>query len=287
MSTNDEAPIWTEQDSEQYHRLSNVIAPNRDEQLATLLSLLPFSRDETFRAADLGCGEGPFLFAVLEHFRNATGLGLDISEDMRATTLHNLQSLGDRVKVAHFELASPDWYELIDGFDCIVSGLCIHHLTGALKQKMYREVFRRIAPGGAFLIADLVNPRSPEAQRLYGQHWDHLVHELIASTNAPPSLFDAFDQEHWNYFHYHPPVDHPSPLFDQLQWLRDAGFTDVDAFWLRSGHTIYGGYKRASGAQANEARNREAHTKTDDDFSFEDALQSAKRALDATVRKKR
>ena len=55
-----------------------------------------------------------------------------------------------------------------------------------------------------------------------------------------------FAGEHWNYFRYDDPFDKPSPLFDQLQWLASAGFSDVDCFWMNAGHALYGGYAGSS-----------------------------------------
>ena len=52
-----------------------------------------------------------------------------------------------------------------------------------------------------------------------------------------------FEAEHWNYYRYPDPVDHPSGLFEQLLWLREAGFAAVDCFWMYAGHAVYGGYK--------------------------------------------
>jgi tRNA (cmo5U34)-methyltransferase len=39
------------------------------------------------------------------------------------------------------------------------------------------------------------------------------------------------------------PIDRPSTLVDQLNWLQTAGSTQVDVFWLRAGHAIFGGWK--------------------------------------------
>ena len=60
-------------------------------------------------------------------------------------------------------------------------------------------------------------------------------------------LFQQFEQEHWNLFHYpDPDFDKPSPLFEQLLWLQAVGFAVVDCFWMQAGHAIYGGYKRTN-----------------------------------------
>ena len=38
-------------------------------------------------------------------------------------------------------------------------------------------------------------------------------------------------------------IDFPSPLADQLDWLRESGFVSVDAWWVRAGHALFGGFK--------------------------------------------
>lgn len=39
------------------------------------------------------------------------------------------------------------------------------------------------------------------------------------------------------------PMDKPSPLFDQLQWLAAAGFQQVDTYWSKADHALFGGIK--------------------------------------------
>ena len=55
-------------------------APAREEQVATLLSLLPFGRAEVFRVVELASGEGMLSHAILEAFPAATVLALDALE---------------------------------------------------------------------------------------------------------------------------------------------------------------------------------------------------------------
>ncbi len=38
-------------------------------------------------------------------------------------------------------------------------------------------------------------------------------------------------------------IDKPSRLLDQLKWLEQAGFADVDVFWMQAGHALFGGRK--------------------------------------------
>ncbi len=44
-------------------------------------------------------------------------------------------------------------------------------------------------------------------------------------------------------YDYPDPIDKPSRLFEQLIWLEQAGFLDVDVHWMKAGHAIFGGRK--------------------------------------------
>lgn len=42
-------------------------------------------------------------------------------------------------------------------------------------------------------------------------------------------------------------IDKPSPLFDQLRWLENAGFVDVDVHWMLAGHALFSARKPGTG----------------------------------------
>ena len=60
-------------------------------------------------------------------------------------------------------------------------------------------------------------------------------------------MIDYFRELGWNHYAEPEPepdsIDKPSSLFDQLKWLDAVGFTDVDVFWMKAGHAIFGGRK--------------------------------------------
>ena len=71
------------------------------------------------RLLDLGTGTGAICLALLHEFREASGVGTDISEDALATAKANadLNGLGER-----FEVLQSDWFSQVRGrFDVIVS----------------------------------------------------------------------------------------------------------------------------------------------------------------------
>lgn len=251
---------WTEDSSKLYQSLAAIAVPNRPEQIATLLMLLPFAKTDRFKVVELASGEGYLSTAILTAFPNAILLALDGSEVMQQATKQRLQPFSSRFEVGYFDMAASDWYPMIDDADCIVSSLCIHHLDGGQKQAMFKAVHDRLSECGVLLIADLMEAQHPAARHLFADTWDFSAEEQAGETD----LYSLFLKEHWNYYRYPDPIDKPSSLFDQLMWLKEAGFTMVDCFWMMAGHAIYGGYKNATG---------------DSDLTFIEALTIAKEIL--------
>jgi SAM-dependent methyltransferase len=233
---------WTEDDSRTYLEIAPVAVPRRDEQIATLLTLVPRAPADPCRIVEIGCGDGRLSAALLELFPRAAIVALDGSPSMRAAARARLSSFGDRVRVVPFELATVDWWETLFGADVVVSALTLHHLNDAKTQYVYKAVADRVSPGGALLIADLVAPSHPAGQVLAGAVWDRSAHAQAVALDASP-LADRFEATRWNLYRHPDPSEHPAALFHHLVWLRHAGFTAVDCWWLFAGHAVFGGYK--------------------------------------------
>lgn len=236
-------PEWGERESQVYRELAAIAVPRRDEQLGTIVALVPFVSDAEFSIVELACGEGLLGEALLRAFPKAGYLELDGSDSMRRETAARLACFGRRAQIEPFDLFANDWYEQATGAGLIVCSLCIHHLDGPGKRSLSAAMFDRLAPGGALLLADLVEPRRAEARALFADAWDRLAAEQAAGRPNGSDLRRLFAAERWNYYRYPDLADRPSPLFDQLLWLREAGFSKVDCFWMAAGHAVYGGYK--------------------------------------------
>lgn len=258
---------WTESDSKFYQAIAAVAVPARVEQMAALLTLLPFRRIEPFRAVELGCGEGRLSQALLDCFPRTAVVALDGSPEMRRQAAGRLSRFDSRVSVQPFELTAMDWLPHLEAADCVLASLCLHHLDDTEKQQLFAAIFNHLSRRGVFLIADLVKPQRPEAGELFASTWDRLAEAQSIAQAGSPQGFEQFVEAQWNYYHFDDPVDKPSPLFDQLIWLKIAGFAVVDCFWLQAGHAIYGGYKMGPGQAGG-------------DLPFTDALRSAQIALE-------
>ncbi len=188
---------------------------------------------------ELGSGEGLLAETILNRFPQSKMLGLDGSEEMRRAARRRLFRFDGRFETRGFELASSDWRSL-EGFQAVVSSLVIHHLDACLKQELYRDLYHIVLPGGAVIIADLIQPASEEGTKLAARTWEDSARRQALEQSGALDLYDQFQESRWNFFQYPDPMDKPSPISDHLNWLQQAGFAQVDVYWLKAGHAIYG-----------------------------------------------
>jgi tRNA (cmo5U34)-methyltransferase len=235
---------WSEENSQTFIDYGRYFVPNREQQIATIAALIPRS-DGSFRVLELCCGEGLLAEAILKRFPTCTLLGYDGSLEMLRRAEERLSAYGERFQPVHFDLTDQAWRSLEMPVQAVVSSLAIHHLDGPGKERLFRDVYEMLAPGGAFIVADVIAPTQPPGWQVAADAWDEAVRVRSLELDGDERALAFFEREHWNMYRYFDPedIDHPSPIFDQLQWLAKAGFVDIDVFWMNAGHAIFGGVK--------------------------------------------
>jgi tRNA (cmo5U34)-methyltransferase len=104
------------------------------------------------RVLELGTGSGVTSRRVRERHPHAHLTGVDSSEHMLAAA--DLPGADLRLQ----DLGDP----LPEGpFDLVFSALAIHHLDAAAKADLFARVAAVLAPGGRFVMADVVVPEDP------------------------------------------------------------------------------------------------------------------------------
>lgn len=160
-------------------------------------------QDEVARAAgevgarrilELGTGTGETARRVLALHPEAKLVGLDVNPEMLAEAHASLPAAQVETLVAQ-RLQDP----LPAGpFELVFSALAVHHLEPEEKRALFRSVADVLAPGGIFVLGDVVVPERPE--------------------EAEVKLSEGYDK--------------PDSVEDQLAWLADAGF-DARVTWSR------------------------------------------------------
>jgi tRNA (cmo5U34)-methyltransferase len=237
---------WDEANSNDFIDLGRFFVPEREEQIAAVLGLIPDPGDGLL--VDLCCGEGLLSRALLERFPRARVLAMDLSPTMLAqarATCAAISGGAGRFDTRPFDLADRSWRAFPEPVRAFVSSLAIHHLDGEGKRQLYRDLAAALAPGGALVIADLVQPSTPASQALAAKAWDDAVRRRSLDLTGGLGPYEKFLDLRWNLWaETEPdPIDHPSPLLDQLRWLEEAGLNGVDVAWLKAGHAVFGGIR--------------------------------------------
>ncbi len=195
----------------------------RDEHRRPLLrrvaNFIPFSHDADIRVLDIGAGYGALSQEVLQLFPKATVVCHDYSEAMFKHARERLAWAGDRVSFVQADLFDPHWSEALRGpFDAVVSSICIHNLRDPQRIKaVYQEIFPLVWQRGAFLNCDLVRPAGAAVTEAYQR--DRALLEGAERTGRGRGMGGQRITDD---------AAEPATLENQLGWLREAGFKEVD-----------------------------------------------------------
>ncbi len=235
---------WSEPDSAKFIDYGRYYVPEREQQIETICGLIP-AVPPPMHVVELCCGEGLLSEALLDRLPDATVHAYDGSPAMLARTRARLARFGDRFDTTEFDLAADGWRQFPWPLSGVVSSLAIHHLDGPGKQKLFNDVVAALAPGGVFVVADLVEPTSEAGRAVAAKAWDDAVRERALKLDGNLAAFVEFRETNWNYYSdpEPDPADMPSPLKDQLTWLEAAGLVGVDVHYVKAGHAIFSGRK--------------------------------------------
>ncbi len=202
------------------------LIPLLDVQEELVRTLLRRGARSVERFVDLGCGDGAMGAVVFEVFPAAHGVLVDFSEPMLERAHARFAQADCSVEFRVADLATSAWAaELGDGgFDAIVSGFAIHHLTGAAKRALFDEVALLLAPGGQFVNVDIVETEGP----LDGLFFEYM--ETQAQQAGESIEFDGDE-------------DLPDPVGDQLAWLEAAGLEQVEVHFKWAEAAVLGAVK--------------------------------------------
>jgi tRNA (cmo5U34)-methyltransferase len=220
----------------------HILIPMLDVQEDVVRKLLQRHERSVARFLDLGCGAGAMSALVLasvgEPGTEAEGVLVDFSEPMLERAGALLADYPGRWELVRGDLSQPSWQqELPDDapFDVVVSGLAIHHLPAQRKRELFAEAFHLLAPGGLFVNLDYVSVQGP-LRGLFDE-------EQLA--NALRAEREAGGMRHEHEVGLDDDDDRPDTVLDQLQWLSDAGFDQVEVHFKWAEAAVFGGVRPA------------------------------------------
>ena len=190
-----------------------VALPSYGELFGAAVQALPFAQEAAFDILDLGAGTGLFSKEVSDRYPSARLELVDLAEKMLDRA--RVRFAGDRRFT--FNLADYRRLSSSDSYDAVISSLSIHHLAHHEKRSLFRAVHCALRPGGVFVNVDQVRAPTRSLSKRYWAAWLAYVREHGADEAQIKRSVDRRRE-----------YDNDASLAEQLAWLEDAGFADVD-----------------------------------------------------------
>ena len=203
--------------AEYYDDWMEKALPNYADLFGTALELIPYAPDAPIRVLDLGAGTGLFSKHVLGKYPNARLVLYDLADRMLAVARKRFEK-----KAGQFQYIVED-YRKIQGdreYDLVISSLSIHHLEDDEKRKLFGGIYSLLRAGGVFLNVDQIRGETAYLRDVYWKHW---LDQVRRAGFSEARIQESIDRRI--------PYDRDAVLDDQLAWLKEAGFRNVDCVY--------------------------------------------------------
>jgi len=205
------------------------IIPYYDQMIKALIDSIHFEPFDAIRIIDLGCGTGTVAKLLGDKFPNSKIVCLDIASKMIEIARYKFS---DR-KNTEFIVGDFSTVDFKEPFDVVVSSLALHHIqTDEEKKEFYTKIYTLLTNSGQFLNADVVLASTDYQQNVNMNRWIDYMSKSVPMDEIKQRWLPAHKRE-----------DRPSKLIDQLKWLDEIGFKNVDVIWKYFNFSVYGGIK--------------------------------------------
>lgn len=204
------------------------LIPCFEEFYGTVLELIPYQSESKFSVLDLGAGTGLLTAMLADAFPQARFTLSDVAPAMLEVAKERFASQGDRFafRVEDY-LAQP----LSGEFDVVVSALSLHHTPHAELPNAFKSIYSILKRGGLFINADQTLGVSSHNEDRIAAMWERGCYERGATEEEIEGAKERMK------------ADLTAPLEMQLEWMRKAGFNDVECWYKNWRFAVYSGQK--------------------------------------------
>jgi len=212
-----------------YDDWMRVALPSYEGIFSAALEQIPFEKGALIRVLDLGAGTGLFSWHVLEEYPSAVFTLCDLASKMLEIARQRFASYPDQ-----FTYLLEDYRQISADkkFDLVISSLSIHHLPDEDKRAMFARIHSLLSDGGLFINIDQAWGPTEYWQSRYWEQWL----ERVRHSDASDEQIEASVKRRKEY-------DREASLVDQLQWLGQAGFSQVDCVFKHAFIGVFCAFK--------------------------------------------
>lgn len=203
-----------------YDTFIRQVIPGYESLHALAGALLEPGCGDCGRVLVAGCGSGSEIGILGERHPGWSFVGVDPSEGMIAITRRLVHSRGleGRVSLVTGTPAELPPTQAYNGATCM---LVSHFLDGDQpKVDLFREIGRRLAPGGRLVVADACEENSDSFRAMMQCRWNYARRQ-----GADADRYRKFQDDCRNALK-------PADPAHELDLIRRAGFATVRPFWM-------------------------------------------------------
>lgn len=211
-----------------YDACCSKVVPMNDEIHNIIVDSIPFDRKSKLKILDLGVGTGLGALKILNEFPNSQLTGIDFSSKMISRARERLRIFGNRVKLIE---ADFNKINLPEKYDVIVSAIAIHNSNEIHQKNLMREIFSHLNNNGCFLNGDFAKTKSKFLNKKLDEFYKEYLKNNLRGEELKVWSHHAFNE------------DKPIALEDQLLWMKEAGFREIECIWRFQNLAVYYGLK--------------------------------------------
>jgi tRNA (cmo5U34)-methyltransferase len=217
-----------DQAAQMYDQTRRRYIPCFDQFYGTVLELIPQPSAAALHILDLGAGTGLLTALLAGALPNAHFTLVDISEEMLARARERFATEPVRFTYQVLDYVTEP---LVGEYDVVVSALSFHHTEWTALQKLFGRLYGVLRPGGLLINADQVLGATPANEAFYEANWQQRIRELGCTEEEVALALGRMQ------------ADRTAPLTQQLTWLAEAGFTEVECWYKDYRFAVYSGVK--------------------------------------------
>jgi len=211
----------------EYDQQRKSLIPCFDDFYSSIVKCLSYGSKHN-NILDIGAGTGLLASFVQREFPESHFTLIDISEEMINQSKKRFEGYSN----VDYIIEDYANYRFNKKFDVVVSALSIHHLEHADKRKLYKTIFGILENGGVFINGDQFISSSPMLEEKIHSEWKNIIENSNLTKDQIQGAFDRMK------------MDKPATTENNIQWLEEAGFINVDLLYkYYSFGVIYGSKK--------------------------------------------
>lgn len=208
-----------------YDQTMRMIVPFYEQMLDSLFLGVPFKKNTGIDVLELGCGTGNLTQKIKERFPRALVECVDYAPEMIKIAQEKLA----RFSGITYQNENFSRLVFVKKYDVVLSSLALHCLVSANEKRVfYKKIFKALKPNGVFYNADVVLGSNDFLTRSYLKACERYCQ-------------NDFVKQYTKNFKVN---QTPAKLCDHLQWLKEAGFTNVDVINKFYVGAVWGGWRK-------------------------------------------